>query len=112
MKTSLPPKTGEQRVPLPFKFEPSVRGQHPRQLDAASPYSLVWKCHLFIDRGWLQRGPVSQGKRSLPFSLVLSLVVAALVKEQEAFLAKGLTAAGAAMPRGGLVARCSGGVMT
>lgn len=56
---------------------------------------------------------MSQGEGSLPLPLTLSLVVAAaLVKEQEASLAKGLAAAGAVMPGCGLAARCSGGVVT
>lgn len=55
---------------------------------------------------------MSQGEGSLALPLALSLVVAALVKEQEASLAKGLIAAGAAMPGRGLAARRRGGVMT
>lgn len=55
---------------------------------------------------------MNQGEGSLPLSLVFNLVVAALVKEQETFLAKGLTAAGAAMPRCGLAAWRRGGVVT
>lgn len=56
---------------------------------------------------------MSQGEGSLPLPRTLCLVVAALVKEQEASLAKGLAAAGAAMSSGGgLAARRGGGVMT
>lgn len=55
---------------------------------------------------------MSPGEVSLPLTLVLSLVVAALVKEQEASLAKDLAAAGAAMPGRCLAAWHGGGVMT
>lgn len=55
---------------------------------------------------------MSQGEDSLPLALVLSLVVAALVKEQEASLAEDLAAAGAAMPGRRLAAGHGGGVVT
>ena len=55
---------------------------------------------------------MSQGEDSLSLPLAFSLVVAALVKEQESSLAKGLVAAGAAMPGCGLAAWCGRGIMT
>ena len=55
---------------------------------------------------------MSRGEDSLTLPLALSLVVAALVKEQEASLAKGLVAAGAVMPGCGLAARCRWGIVT
>lgn len=60
----------------------------------------------------MAEGAVSQGEDSLTLPLALSLVVAALVKEQEASLAKGLVAAGAAMPGCGLAAWRRRGVVT
>lgn len=55
---------------------------------------------------------MSQEEGSLPLPRALSLVVASLVNEQEASLAKCLAAVGAAMPAGGLVAWSGGGVVT
>lgn len=55
---------------------------------------------------------MSQAEDSLALPLALRLVVAALVKEQEASLAKGLVTAGAAMPDCGLAAWCRWGIMT
>lgn len=56
---------------------------------------------------------MGRGEGSLPLPLTLSLVVtAALVKEQEASLAKGLAAAGAVMPGRGLTTGRGGGVVT
>lgn len=55
---------------------------------------------------------MSPGAGSLPLPLTLSRVVAALVKEQEASLAKGLSTAGAVVPGRDTAARRSRGVVT
>lgn len=55
---------------------------------------------------------MSPGAGSLPLPLTLGRVVAALVKEQEASLTKGLATAGAVVPGGGLASRRGGGVVT
>jgi hypothetical protein len=55
---------------------------------------------------------VSLWAGSLSLSLALRLVVAALMDKQETSLAKGLAAAGASVPAGGLAARRGGRVVT
>lgn len=51
------------------------------------------------------------GESSLPLSLALRLVVAALVNQQEASLTKGLVAAGASVAASGLAAGRRGGIV-